>query len=139
MLIDILLYVVLPYLICYLIASRVTRRYSLQNVSAQSAGFGGFFMSSSEVLGGRFFATLGLALVFYGILALIYFAVRPTPAEEEKSEEESSTSTSASPPAMPSRPTATISVPPRPSPRATSTPLMPMPSPARSGPTPLTR
>lgn len=88
MLIKILLYVVLPYLICYLIASRVTRRYSLQNVSARSAGFGGFFMSSSEVLGGRFFATLGLALVFYGILALIYFAVTPTPAEEEKSEEE---------------------------------------------------
>ena len=88
MLIDILLYVVLPYFICFLIASRVTRRYSLQNVSARSAGFGGFFMSSSEVLGGRFFATLGLALVFYGILALIYFAVTPTPAEEEKSEEE---------------------------------------------------
>lgn len=87
MLIDILLYVVLPYLICYLIASRVTRRYSLQNVSAQSAGFGGFFMSSSEVLGGRFFATLGLALVFYGILALIYFAVRPTPVEEAQTEE----------------------------------------------------
>ena len=88
MLIDILLYVVLPYFICFLIASRVTRRYSLQHVSARSAGFGGFFMSSSEVMGGRFFATLGLALVFYGILALIYFAVTPTPAEEEKSEEE---------------------------------------------------
>lgn len=88
MLIDILLYVVLPYFICFLIASRVTRRYSLQHVSARSAGFGGFFMSSSEVMGGRFFATVGLALVFYGILALIYFAVTPTPAEEEKAEEE---------------------------------------------------
>lgn len=87
MLIDILLYVVLPYFICFLIASRVTRRYSLQHVSARSAGFGGFFMSSSEVLGGRFFATLGLALVFYGILALIYFAVRPTPVEEAQTEE----------------------------------------------------
>lgn len=87
MLIDILLYVVLPYFICFLIASRVTRRYSLQNVSARPAGFGGFLMSSNKVLGGRFFATVGLALVFYGILVLVYFAVRTNFVEEGKAEE----------------------------------------------------
>lgn len=85
MLVKILFAFVLPYIFCFLVASRVTRRYSLQDVSAQSTGFGGFMMSSKELLGGRFLATAGLALVFYALLALIYFAaVGRTAVEEEQ-------------------------------------------------------